>query len=229
MAEFRSPIGNKQIKGTPMKDFTVPDETGFQQPAQQQYRQPGPQETQHPPFDPQAMREFQQSMQPQPQQFQVKELSEVEQQIITAKKAQREGKQRLSDGAKRRIEMLIGMTRLTREVTISENIYKLQSLSSKELRDALTATAEFDGTVAFIFETRRQLLARSLVTVAGVDISQFLNSYELEDRLDFIEEMDHALLVRLYNEYTEMNKDAQDKYSLKTEAQVKEVLEDLKK
>ena len=228
MAEFRSPIGNKQIKGAPMRDFTVPDETGFQPPAAQ-YRQPGPQETQHPPFDPQAMRDFQQAMQPQPQQFQVKELTEVEQQMMAAKKAQREGKQRLSPGAKHRVEMLIGMTRLTREVTISENIYKLQSLSSKELRDALTATAEFDGTVAFIFETRRQLLARSLVTVAGVDISQFLNSYELEDRLDFIEEMDHALLVRLYNEYTEMNKDAQDKYSLKTEAQVKEVLEDLKK
>ena len=223
MGSYDSPIGKKQIKGPPMRDFSVPDESGAPVPPQHRHVQ----EMQPPPFDPQALREFEASQRPPIPQM--REMNDIEQQIFQAKKAKREGKERLSDGAKRRIEMLVGMTRLTRDVDIEGNLYKLQTLSSRELRDALTATIEFDGTVEFIFETRKQLLARALTVVAGVEICQFLNSQELEDRLEFIEEMDHALLVRLYNEYTIMNQEAQDKYAIKTEAQVKEVLEDLKK
>ena len=156
-------------------------------------------------------------------------MSNVEKDIFEAKKAQREGKQRLSDGARRRIEMLVGMVRLTRDLEIEGNLYRLQTLKSRELRDALVATAEFDGSIQLIFETRRQLLARSLIIVAGVEIAQFLNSDELQEKLDFIEELDHSLLLRLYNEYTSLAQEAQDKYAIKTEQQVKEVLEDLKK
>jgi len=36
-------------------------------------------------------------------------------------------------------------------------------------------------------------------------------------------------LSRLYSEYVTLSKEAQDRYSPKTEEQVKEVLEDLKK
>jgi hypothetical protein len=79
------------------------------------------------------------------------------------------------------------------------------------------------------FESRKQVLARSLTVVAGVDIEQFLGSIDLQDRLDFIEEMDHALLIRLYNEYNTLATDSQNKYAPKTEADVKEVLSDLKK
>jgi hypothetical protein len=228
MPKFESPISSKQINSPPMKDFRVPDESGFNPPPP-----PPPhrhvQEMQPPPFDPVAMREFEASMQPQRAPLPMKEMSDVERQIFEAKKAKREGKERLSDGAKRRIEMLIGMTRLTREIEIEGNIYKLQTLKSKELRESLVATAEFDGTIELVFETRKQLLARSLVVVAGVEISQFLNSYDLQDHIDFIEEMDHSLLLRLYNEYVSLAKEAQDKYALKTDGQVKEVLEDLKK
>ena len=149
--------------------------------------------------------------------------------MMAAKKAQREGKQRLSDGARRRIEILIGMVRLTRDIDIEGNVFKLQTLKSKEMRDALVATSEFDGTIQLVFETRKQLLARSLVMIAGVETAQFLNSEDMQDRLDFIEEMDHSLLLRLYSEYISLSKEAQDKYALKTPEEVKEVLEDLKK
>jgi hypothetical protein len=173
------------------------------------------------------MRDFQSRMQPPPPQM--REVSNVEQEFLAAKKAKREGKERLSEGAKRRVEMLVGMTRLSRDVEVAGNMYRLQSLSSRELRDALTATAEYDGTIQLVFETRKQLLARSLVVIAGVETSQFLYSEELDVRLDFIELMDHALLLRLYNEYVLLANEAQDKYAIKTQAEVQEVLEDLKK
>lgn len=225
--KYESPIGSKQIQGSPMREFSVSDESGYTPP-------PSPPQHRHmredvPPFDPDAMKEFQADMQPRPQPIHMKELTDVERQIFEAKKAQREGKQRLSDGARRRIEMLVGMTRLSKDVEIEGNLYRLQTLTSRELRDAITATAEFDGSVEFIFENRKQVLARALVVIAGVEISQFLNSYDLQDRLDFIELMDNALLHRLFNEYNTLSQEAQNKYSLKTDTQVKEVLEDVKK
>jgi hypothetical protein len=226
MPKFDSPIGSKQFQGPPMRDFSVPDESGHEQHPPMPSR-PMRHVQERPAFDERAMRDFQSQMQ-QPMEP-MRGLSNIEQEILAAKKAKREGKERLTEGARRRIEMLLGMTRLTREVDIGGQLYKLQSLTSEELRDALVATAEFDGTVQFIFETRKQLLARSLTVVSGVEIDQFLNSRDLEDKLYFIELNDHALLSRLYNEYLELVKEAQERYSPKTEAQVKELVEDLKK
>lgn len=227
MPKFDSPIGSKQFQGPPMRDVSVPDETGYEEQPMPSRQMRQPREP-IPAFDDRAMREFQSQMQP-PQPGAVREMTDIERDIHAAKKAKREGKERLSDGARRRIELLIGMTRLTRDVDIAGQMYKLQTLTSEELRDAIVAAAEFDGSVQFIFETRRQLLARSITVVAGVEIEQFLNSRDLEDRLYFVELLDHALLIRLYTEYVALSKEANDRYSPKTEEQVKEVLEDLKK
>jgi len=225
MPKFDSPIGSKQFQGPPMKEFNVPDDSGYEQPPQRQMRTP---HEPIPAFDERAMREFQGQMQP-PQQGGVREMSDIEKEIHAAKKAKREGKERLSDGARRRIEMLIGMTRLSKEIDVGGQMYKLQTLTSQELRDAVVATAEFDGSVQFIFENRKQLLARAIVVVAGVPIDQFLNSNELDAKLEFIELLDHALLHRLYGEYISLTQEAQNKYSPKTEEQAKEIVEDLKK
>jgi len=226
MPKFDSPIGSKQFQGQPMRDVSVPDDTNYdQQPMSRQQRhvrEQGP-----PVFDERSMQDFQSGMQmaePGP-----RELSQLEQEILAAKRAKRDGKERLSDGAKRRVEMLIGMTRLTKDIEIDGQLYRIQTLKSRELREALVATAEFDGTIQLVFETRKQMLARSIIVVAGVEIEQFLNSTDLQTKLDFIEEMDHSLLLRLYNEYIILSNEAQDKYALKTPAEVKEVVEDLKK
>lgn len=227
MPKIESTITNKQIKGPGMRDLSVPDESGYTQPPQAPQHRHFNQEM--PQFDPQAMREFEAGMQPSRPTVPMKELNDDEMRILELKKAKREGKERLSDGAKRRIEMLIGMTRLTKDIEIEGQQYKIQTLSSREFRDALTATAEFDGTVEFLFENRKQIMARALVIIAGVEINQFLNSYDLQDKLDFIELMDHALLLRLFTEYSTLSQEAQSRYSLKTDEQVKEVLADLKK
>lgn len=226
MPKFDSPIGSKQFQGQVTREFNVPDESGdtFDTPPHRRVRDQAA-----PVFDERAMQEFQAQMQEPQSRPAVREMSEVEREFLAAKKAKREGKERLSEGAKRRIEILIGMTRLTKDIEIDGQLYRLQTLKSKELRDALVATSEFDGSIQFVFETRKQLLARSLTVVAGVEIDQFLNSSDLQARLDFIEEMDHSLLVRLYGEYIKLSKEAEEKYALKTEEETKEVAEELKK
>lgn len=226
MPKFDSPIGSKQFSSPPMRDFSVPDESGYEPPPQMPQR-PMRHANEPPMFDESSMREFQSQMQ-QPMQP-MRDMSDIEKNIYAAKKAKREGKERLSEGARRRIEMLLGMTRITRDVEIGGQMYKLQTLTSEELRQATVATSEYDGTVQFIFEHRKQLLARSVVVVAGMPIDQFLQSDDIEAKLEFIELVDHAVLHRLFTEYTSLLQEAQEKYSPKTDAQVKEVVEDLKK
>jgi len=143
--------------------------------------------------------------------------AELEREIRAAREIKRTGKERLNDGAKRRIEMLIGMTRTTRSINIGNNVYVFQSLKAKEFREAIIIAARFDGTVESTLEIRKQFLARSLIQIAGVDIDQFIGSTKMEDRLSFIEEFEI------------LSNEAKDKYSIKTEVEVKEVVEDLKK
>src|ERR1035437_3807052 len=208
MGNFDSPIGNKQFQGS-MKDYSVPDET----------RQTRTFESCAPVFDENEMQEFQNRMQPQAQ-SQTREINNLEREMMEAKKARREGKERLSEGARRRIEILINMSRMTRDCTIENQSYRLQSLTSKDFREVLVASSEFDGTIQFIFENRKQILARSITVLAGVDFNQFINSNELQMKLDVIEELDHALLTRLFDEYVILAKEVKDKYTLKTDEDV---------
>ena len=229
MPRFESPLGSKQFSGQPMKEIDVPDESGYTPPAQSQNHGHRHESQHNYVLDENSIREFNARMNPVQQSAQTHEINEFEKQMQEAKRAKRLGLERLSDGAKKRIEMLLGMTKLTRSVQIDGNQYVLQTLTSKEIREAVTASAEFNNSVQFAFETKKQFLGRSLVQVAGVDIEQFLNSNELETRLLFVEEMDHSLAVRLYNEYIILAKESEAKYSLKTENDTKEIVDDLKK
>lgn len=136
---------------------------------------------------------------------------------------------KISEAAKRRIEALCGMSQLTKEVAVGENIFVLRSLKTKENREIINAALKYDGTVEFSFEIRKQALARSLVSVAGVDLEAFLGTTDFSAKLDFIDELDDAISDRLYNEYLAINKEIKDKYAIKTEQDAKEVIEDLKK
>lgn len=226
MPKFDSALGSKQFTGQPMREIDVPDETGYQPPQHQQ--SVGRRSEQNFALDEASIRDFNARMNPS-ELAQQREISEAEKQMQEAKRAKRLGLERLSDGAKRRVEMLLGMTRLTKSIEIDDNQYILQTLRSKEVREAITSSAEFNGTVQFAYETRKQFLGRSLIQVAGVDIEQFLNSNELEARLDFVEEMDHSLALRLYNEYVLLAKESEQKYAIKTVEDAKDVVDDLKK
>lgn len=219
MPKFESSLGAKSFVGQEMQEFDVPDGNGYQE--EQSYP---PSRGRPFPSAESSIREFQSRMQSEQE-----NPAEVERQIREAKEMRRTGKERLNDGAKRRIEMLIGMTRTTREVSLEGNIFILQSLKSKDMRDAIIAASEFDGTVQSPFEIRKQLLARSLVQIAGVDIAQFLGSDDLKARLYFIDEQVEAVLNRLYAEYLELVRDSDAKYSIKTPIEAQEVVEDLKK
>lgn len=228
MPSFESPIGGKKVFGTPMKEFDVPDETDYSSEIRGERFSPSvTKRYAREPLNLDALQEFQNRIQGQVDPD--SQLGETEREMKAAREARRSGKERLNAGAKKRLEMLLGMTRSSREVILGENVFILQSLKSKELSDSYVSAAEFDGTVQSPFQIRRNLLARSLVSISGIDFDQFIGSRDIEDKLFFIDEMDHELLNRLYDEYSILLKETQEKYSIKNVQDAKEVLEDLKK
>lgn len=224
MAHFDSPLGSKKIMAAPLKEFDVPDESGYVEPSN-----PIPVAKQRAVSIPSAgeLQSFQSRLE-----NQYESPADFEHEMKQAKAAQqaaKQGKERLNDGARRRIEMLVGMTQSAREVVIGENTFVLRTLRAKEMREAMMVASEFDGTIQSPFEIRRQLLGRSLKQVAGVDIEQFVGSSALEARMSFVDEQDDTLLNRLYEEYLTLVREAKDKYAIKTEEEAKEVITDLKK
>ncbi len=220
MGNFDSPLGKKNFSSQPLREFDVPDgedNMPIHKGAQI--------------MDGNAIRDLQNRLNSSSEERFIKESnpSEVEREIMVARESRRNGMEKISEGAKRRIEMLIGITRNTRDVDIEGNVFTLQTLKSKEMRQALMSVAQYDGTIEGPFEMRKQYLARSITHVAGVDINNFLASDKLETKLSFIDELDEPLLNHLYSEYLELTKIAREKYSVKSDEDVKEVLEDLKK
>lgn len=213
MPSFESPIGNKSFSSSKsFREIDVPDESNNSFDVERAIQDPRMKA-----LDPQEITEFQRRLQYSEVQEQNKNrnLSDVEQSFKTARQARKIGNEPLSEGARRRIEFLIGMTRLTRIVVIENTNFVLQTLKSKEMRESLLGASEFDRTIQSPFEIRKQLLARSLISIGDVDIEAFLNSNSLESRLEFIEEMDHELLGRLYEEYLILAKESKEKFAIK--------------
>ena len=217
MSQFDSPLGSKKFGNSNLREFDVPDES-----------QPMHNERHRPNFD--AIQEFQARLeQDNDEDFRMQEVARKEQEFRMARESKKTGKERLNDGAKRRIEMLLGMSRLTRTFELDNNSYVLQTLRDKDMREVFVETAKFDGTVESPYEMRKQLIARALIQIAGYDIEMFLGSNSLETRLAFVEELPEALLARIFNEYQLLVKESTEKYAIKSDADAKEVVEDLKK
>jgi hypothetical protein len=214
MVEFKSPLGTKTFSGQGLKEFNIPDGDQFEQMPVQDSRN----------------RQFNmQDLDLQHFNESAEDVAEVERQMRVAREAKRTGKERLNDGAKRRIEMLLGITRTTRQFKIGDTDFVIKTLKSKEMRESVMAASEFDGTVQYLFELRRQFLARSLVEIGGIEVNQFVGSNSVEARYDLIDNLDDAVLNKLYDEYSLLTKEANDKYSIKTTEEATQVVEDLKK
>ena len=156
-------------------------------------------------------------------------IAQMEQKITEARRAKASGKERLTEQAKRRIEMLCNISRMTKDVTIDGNVYSLRTLKSKELQEVINASAKYDGNINITFETRKQFLVRGLYKVAGTDISDFLNDDSVEAKLEFLDYLEESVVARLYSEFQKLTVESEEKYGIKTEKDAKEVYEDLKK
>lgn len=227
MPNFESPIGNKSFNAARMRNIEVPDETeyqGGQQHTHSQVHHYG-QSVQVPQINEASIREFQARANPE---FERSE-ADIEKEIRDAREFKRSGREKISEGAKRRIEILLGMIQSNKTINIEGTSFTIRTLKSKEMRDAIFIAAKFDGTIEAPYEIRRQLLARAITHVADIEIEQFIGGNTLEQKLMFLDELDDSFLSRLYAEYVSLASSVRDKYAIKNEDDLKEVVEEIKK
>ena len=60
---------------------------------------------------------------------------------------------------------------------------------------------------------RKQLVARSLYAIDGQDIDLVIGTNNIDDRVEFVGELDESLLQHLANVYAEMKTDNDNKFN----------------
>lgn len=203
------------------------------------------------PSNPKPMREFtvgapeegevrQYSFGPTPQQSAVYQgppqghemsLAEAEEAAREARKQKLANMNKIGDEAKKRIELLADIGRLTRDVIIGGYTFSLRTLKARESKEAALATFSTSITqLEASFEARKQQLARSIHRIDGEPLEVILGSRSLDDVMRFIEDnLEDVVVEKLWNEYVSLKEESRTKYGINTAKEAEEVAEDLKK
>lgn len=151
--------------------------------------------------------------------------------------------------ARRRIDIITGLGRRTKEVPVDTDdgkvVFVLRTLKTFEQRclsqvieqsEKLTTS---DGRIMFaptsLAKVRVEALAHSLFLIDGQSIDIVLGTAnatydeQVAARRELIEEMDHALIQYLYNNYEKLTQETYDGYMPKTADEAKEVVETISK
>lgn len=212
MTEFESPLGRQSFKSGQRRVFTVND------PNQEQLRHNLNVRSEH----------FQQVEQEQP----LMELTREEAERFEAARSEAyRSRNVVSQNARERIEFLTGIGRIKSNFELEGKMFCLQSLKSGEFEDVLEAMLQLGDTTQgkYNFEIRRQILARSLVSVDGLLIEEIIGSDELEAKLDLIRHLDENLVSFMYLHYEKEIAEKSKKYLIKNQQDVEEVVEAIKK
>lgn len=159
---------------------------------------------------------------------------DVEQELRNARREKQEAIRngpKITDSAKKRIEILAGIGRLVKDIKIGEYTFTLRTLKAKEQREAAIATfTNSSSQMEASFEARKQQLARAITHIDGNDIEAVIGDNSLEAIMLFLEEdIEEIVLNKLFSEFVDMKKEIQEKYGIATKKDVEEVSEDLKK
>lgn len=152
--------------------------------------------------------------------------------VIEGLKHIREDK--LAPNRKKRLEVLLGIGKIYREVVIDSITFTLQTLKSKEIQELakFQQIITTENVVDAMFEIRKHILAYSLCAVDGISIGEYLGNQEeldIDDKLCFIENLSESIVVILHDEYQKLVESSNLKYGIKTKEEVQEVIEDVKK
>jgi len=157
--------------------------------------------------------------------------TEIEEAVREARRQKLAGAAKIGDEAKKRIEILANIGRLTREVEIGGFRFSLKTLKSKEATEAALATFATSVTqLEASYEARKQQLARSIFKIDGENLEVILGSRNLEDVMKFIDDnLEDVVVEKLWDEFISLKEESRVKYGINTVKQAEEVSEDLKK
>lgn len=190
------------------------------------FKKPAPAQTQAKP----VMREFTVGS---PEDFQqsMPSMDELESRAREINRQRLENVNKITDVAKKRIEILANIGKLTKDVEIGGYSFTIKTLKAKETREAAVATFATSLTqIEASYEARKQQLARSIIKIDGQNIEDIIGGASLEDKIKFIEEhLEDVVVEKLWNEFVSLKEESKTKYGINTQKDSEEVSEDLKK
>jgi hypothetical protein len=217
MSVIRSTIGESKFSSSGARRYVVPSEEEVTQPPLSPVKE----------IDPAMVQSMRQQAQERQEQTERRSLTE----------------------ARRRIDIITGLGRRTKEVPVDtaegKVVFVLRTLKTFEQRylsqvieqsEKLTTS---DGRIMFaptsLAKVRVEALAHSLFLIDGQSIDIILGTAnapydeQVIARKELIEEMDHALIQHLYNNYEKLTQETYDGYMPKTADEAKEVVETISK
>jgi hypothetical protein len=170
---------------------------------------------------------------PAPQRQPLRELTPEE--VAEVERARAEAQRErnvVSKTVRERIEFLAGIGRIKTDFKMDGVTFHLQSLKDGELEDILDVMIAMGETneAKFNFEIRRQTMARSLASIDGMSVEELIGSDAIESKLELIKSLDENLIDYMHKHYEEhVLKVSREKYAIKTQEDVEEVVEAVKK
>jgi hypothetical protein len=143
---------------------------------------------------------------------------------------------RIKPEARKKLEVLLGIARNTKDVEIDGVVFTLQTLKDYEIEELTKLPKLFEEgvlkesvAVEFLFYLRRVTLAYSLVSMDGESIDNVLEVNDFDSKIEAIKLLDNNLTAYLFNIYEQLRDETSAKYSIKNKKEVEEVVESLKK
>jgi hypothetical protein len=147
-----------------------------------------------------------------------------------ASNAARAAQAQVGSLSRQRIGILAGIGRMTRDVIIGEYTFSIRTLKAHETKEASLASivgAKNDMEVGF--ESRRQQLARAIFAIDGHSVEETLASNDFQSRLDMIDDMEEIVVKTLWDTFAILKDESNKQFGLKSQADVEEVVADIKK
>jgi len=207
MGKINSPLGSQSFDSPELKKFVIDDASDSEYTASEQ------------------ITNLQQSS------LNGLSASELERLAREARNRRSQDEKQVSSVVKKRIEILAGLGRGTRDVIVENITFSLRTLKSYELQEAVKAIAKLDNGLDSSFEARNQILARAICKIDGQDIDIVLSSSRIEDKLDMVRELESSVAVYLHENYVALSKENSDKFKILSddEKDIKEAVKDLNK
>lgn len=131
--------------------------------------------------------------------------------------------------AKLRVELLTGIGRLQTEVVVEDHKFSLQSLKAGEMKEVMRSLSDTSVGTDAMYEMRTHILSRSLYAINNQSIDLVIGATALEEVISFIDNLQEELVNKLYAGYTSMVSKNEDKLTITSAEQAKEVAEEIKK
>lgn len=187
MSGIESSIGKKTFTSTPRKVLNVPDDSGFEIPQEylENKQNSGPPEM-------------------------VKMSTEQFNELRSHRQENMNVTKRVTSETKARLEALVGIGRITSDITLGNFKFTLQSLKVREEMEARRGLGALNA-VEQHYEILAQTLARALIKINDHPVDIVLGSSDLQDKINFIWELEDVVAMKLFNHYVEMIQDTKKK------------------